>query len=70
LACLLENRGKVFSRAELISRVWGDGFALTDRTVDSHVKALRRKFAEAGADAGAIETVRGVGFRITSGAAR
>jgi DNA-binding response OmpR family regulator len=70
LACLLESRGKVLSRAELISRVWGDGFALTDRTVDSHVKALRRKVTEAGADAGAIETVRGVGFRIASGTER
>jgi two-component system catabolic regulation response regulator CreB len=65
LACLLESPGRVFSRVELIDRVWGDGFALTDRTVDSHVKALRRKVAELGADPGIIETVRGVGFRIT-----
>lgn len=66
LACLLENPGKVWSRAELIARVWGDGFALTDRTVDSHVKALRRKFSEVGADPGVLETVRGVGFRVVA----
>ncbi|HEV8247611.1 MAG TPA: response regulator, partial [Polyangiaceae bacterium] len=32
LACLLESRGRVYTRAELIDRVWGDGFAITDRT--------------------------------------
>ncbi len=63
-ACLLDGAGRVYTRAELIDRVWGDGFAITDRTVDSHVKALRRKVAEAGADPGLIETVRGVGYRI------
>ncbi len=70
LACLVESPGRVFTRAELIRRVWGDGFALTDRTVDSHVKALRRKVAESGADPSMIETVRGVGFRIADAADR
>lgn len=65
LACLLDNPGRVYSRADLIDRVWGDGFAITDRTIDSHVKALRKKVAEAGADPGLIETVRGVGYRVT-----
>jgi DNA-binding response OmpR family regulator len=36
---------------------------MTDRTVDSHVKSLRRKVADAGGDPGLIETVRGVGYR-------
>ena len=65
LACLLEQPGRVYSRIELIGRVWGDGFAITDRTIDSHVKALRKKVAEAGAEPGLIETVRGVGYRVT-----
>jgi DNA-binding response OmpR family regulator len=65
LACLLGAPGRVFTRAQLIDRVWGDGFAITDRTVDSHVKGLRRKVAEAGGDAGLVETVRGVGYRVT-----
>jgi two-component system catabolic regulation response regulator CreB len=65
LACLLGAPGRVFTRAQLIDRVWGDGFAITDRTVDSHVKGLRRKVAEAAGDAGLIETVRGVGYRVT-----
>jgi len=65
LSCLLEQPGRVYSRVELIARVWGDGFAITDRTIDSHVKALRKKVAEAGAEPGLIETVRGVGYRVT-----
>ena len=65
LACMLAAPGRVFTRAQLIDRVWGDGFAITDRTVDSHVKGLRKKVAEAGGDAGLIETVRGVGYRVT-----
>jgi len=64
LACLLETPGRVFTRAQLIDRVWGDGYAISDRTVDSHVKSLRRKVAEVGAPAGVIATVRGVGFRV------
>jgi DNA-binding response OmpR family regulator len=65
LACLIAAPGRVFTRAQLIDRVWGDGFAITDRTIDSHVKSLRRKVAEAGGDPAVIETVRGVGYRMT-----
>src|SRR5690606_30997967 len=65
LACMLDAPGRVFTRAQLIERIWGDNFAITDRTVDSHVKALRRKVNAAGGDAQLIETVRGVGYRVT-----
>ena len=65
LSCMLGAPGRVFTRAQLIDRVWGDGFAITDRTVDSHVKGLRKKVAEAGGDAALVETVRGVGYRVT-----
>jgi DNA-binding response OmpR family regulator len=65
LASLLESPGRVFTRSELIDRVWGDGYAITDRTIDSHVKSLRRKVLDAGGDPGLLETVRGVGYRIT-----
>jgi len=63
LACLLEGAERVLTRSDLIARVWGEGYAITDRTIDSHVKALRRKLSEAGAPTGTIETVRGVGYR-------
>lgn len=65
LSCLLGAPGRVFTRAQLIDKVWGDGFAITDRTIDSHVKALRRKLGETGGLGAAIETVRGVGYRVT-----
>ena len=65
LATLLGSAGRVFTRAELIDRVWGDGFRITDRTIDSHVKALRKKIGEAGAEPAWIETVRGVGYRLS-----
>jgi DNA-binding response OmpR family regulator len=65
LAALLNVPGRVYTRAQLIDLVWGDGFALSDRTVDSHVKLLRRKIAEAGGNADWIETVRGVGYRMS-----
>jgi two-component system catabolic regulation response regulator CreB len=64
LACLLSAPGRVFTRGELIDRVWGDGFAITDRTIDSHVKGLRKKVEGAGGDVNIIETVRGVGYRV------
>ena len=64
LAGLLETPGRVYTRAQLIDRVWGDGFAITDRTVDSHVKSLRRKVVDCGGAADCVETVRGVGYRI------
>jgi DNA-binding response OmpR family regulator len=68
LATMLDSPGRVFTREQLIDRVWGDRFALTDRTVDSHVKALRRKVAEAGGEPQWIQTVRGVGYRIAENA--
>lgn len=64
LAHLQGASGCVLSRTQLIDRVWGDGYALSDRTVDSHVKSLRRKIADAGGDPSWIETVRGVGYRM------
>lgn len=61
---LVAAPGRVYSRAQLIEKIWGDNFAITDRTVDSHVKALRRKLGTAGGDPQWIETVRGVGYRL------
>lgn len=54
---------KVFSRDAIIDRLRGPGFAVTDRTVDSHVRNLRAKFADAGCSE-LIETRAGVGYRI------
>jgi DNA-binding response OmpR family regulator len=66
LAELRDSQGRVYTRAELIDRVWGSGFAMTDRTIDSHIKSLRRKLEGAGAGEGVIQTVRGVGYRLAT----
>jgi two-component system, OmpR family, response regulator len=56
---------RFFSRDEIIDRLHGPGFAITDRTIDSHVRNLRRKFAEAGCET-LVETRAGVGYRLGS----
>lgn len=64
LAALAEVPGRVRTRAQLVERVWGPSYALTERTVDSHFKGLRRKLEDCGAPAALVETVRGVGFKL------
>jgi DNA-binding response OmpR family regulator len=64
LAVLARAPGRVHTRDQLVERVWGGAYALAPRTVDSHVKALRRKLDAAGAPSGLLETVRSVGFRL------
>jgi two-component system OmpR family response regulator len=54
---------KVFSRDAIIDRLHGPGFAITDRTIDSHIRNLRAKFGQAGAE-DVIETRPGIGYRI------
>jgi DNA-binding response OmpR family regulator len=63
LACLASSPGRVFTRVRLLDEVWGDDSAVADRTVDVHLKAVRRKIAALGEDPDLIETVRGVGYR-------
>ena len=55
--------GKVFGRDAIIDRLHGPGFAVTDRTVDSHIRNLRAKFAERGGS-DLIETRAGIGYRL------
>lgn len=63
LRTLAAMPGKVFSRDAIIDRLHGPGFAITDRTVDSHVRNLRAKFAEIGGT-DLIETRAGIGYRL------
>jgi two-component system phosphate regulon response regulator PhoB len=60
LSALLEARGSVLTRAALMGRAMGPGILVTERTIDVHITAIRRKL---GAHAGMIRTVRGVGYR-------
>ena len=62
LRALLAAPGRVFTRDDLVDRAWGPGHAITDRTIDSHVRRIRQKLAAVGADP--VETVYGVGYRL------
>lgn len=63
LAALLAAGNRILSRDALIDRLHGPGFAVTDRTIDSHIRNLRRKFAQCGAQ-DVIETRAGIGYRL------
>ncbi|MDJ1017248.1 MAG: response regulator transcription factor [Paracoccaceae bacterium] len=60
---LMARPTQVFSRPHLVDQVWGAGAAVSDRTLDSHLRNLRSKLAEAGCE-DAIETLHGVGLRM------
>ena len=59
LECLLRHPGRAFSRHQLMDAAIGEGAIVLERTIDVHIKTLRRKLG----DADLIETVRGVGYR-------
>jgi len=61
LRVLLERQGRVQTRSRLLTDVWGYSEDVDSRTVDTHVRRLRRKL---GAEADRIETVIGVGYRL------
>ena len=61
LQLLLERQGRVQSRPQLLSEVWGYAEDVDSRTVDTHVRRLRRKL---GSEAERVETVIGVGYRL------
>ena len=65
LEYLMEKPGRVFSRAQLMDAAWEEPDASMERTVDAHIKSLRKKLP--GAEL--IETVRGVGYRLREPAA-
>ena len=61
---LLSSPGRVFSRDELLTQVWGYAALVNTRTVDVHVAQVRAKLG----DASPIRTVRGVGYSAEDGA--
>ncbi|WNF20899.1 response regulator transcription factor [Mesobacillus jeotgali] len=64
LAALIEHRGKVLSREQLVDMIWGIEFMGEDRTVDSHIKNLREKLQKAGVDKSIVKTVWGIGYKM------
>ena len=60
----MENPGRVFTREQLLSGIWGTDYIGETRTVDVHIGTLRTKLGTCGSY---IETVRGVGYRMEAG---
>ncbi|QEG32897.1 response regulator [Bythopirellula goksoeyrii] len=61
LSALIRQPGRAFSRAELIDSALGDDAIVLERTIDVHIRSLRKKLA---AHADLIQTVRGIGYRL------
>lgn len=61
LQILAERKGRVFSREQLLDRLWGNEKYVIDRTIDVHIKNLRDKLGE---HAGLVRSIRGVGYKI------
>ena len=61
LKLLMQNVGMVFSRDKLMSEIWGMDYIGETRTIDMHIKTLRKKLGSVG---GQIKTVIGVGYRL------
>ena len=58
---LSKRPGWVFTRSQMVDAIWGDGCAVTDRSVDVQISGLRKKMGPCGTF---IETVRGVGYKM------
>ena len=63
LKTLAAHPGRVYSRAQLMNEMYSDYRGVSDRAVDTHIKNLRRKLAEAGDGREVIESVYGLGYR-------
>ncbi|WP_122221388.1 winged helix-turn-helix domain-containing protein [Pseudomonas syringae group genomosp. 3] len=64
LATLARSPGRVFSRVHLLDRLYSDHGVVTDRTVDSHIRNLRRKLEQACPGQGPIQSLYGVGYKL------
>ncbi len=64
LQALMSQPGRVFSRDNLMRQCYTDNRVVSDRTIDSHVKNLRKKFAKTAGDDELIHSIYGVGYKI------
>ena len=63
LRVFLQHPGRVLGRTEIIDAVWGQGTAITDRVVDTHLVKLRKKIEDDPAEPRHLVSVRGLGYR-------
>ena len=66
LALLLSSPGRVFTRDQIMSRVWADAPDTTDRSIDTHIKTLRGKLRQIDPASEAIVTHRGTGYALAT----
>lgn len=64
LKLLLENKGKVLSRNHLLDKIWGYEYYGETRTVDVHIRYLRKKIEGDSSSEKYIQTIRGVGYKV------
>ena len=67
LLLLTDNPGQVFSRLQILERVFGDMYEGYERTIDTHISNLRHKIEAAAISQVSIKTVYGVGYKMTAG---
>lgn len=60
----IEAPGRVFSRQDMLNRVWGEGYALEEHALDVHIHSLRQKLEVHPSEPSLIMTVRGVGYKL------
>lgn len=67
LQILIKNKGKILKRETLLDKIWGYEYIGETRTVDVHIRYLRKKIEEDDKNPRFIETIRGVGYRFNPG---
>lgn len=63
LKAMSESPGRIFSRAQLMDRIYSDNRIVSDRTIDSHVKKLRKKLDSLNANQEFVHSVYGIGYK-------
>jgi len=66
LRILAEHPGRIYSRSQLMDAIYADHRVVTDRTIDSHIKKLRKKISAVARDEELIHSVYGVGYKFES----
>jgi len=65
LSFFMEHPERVYSRSQVLDRVWGGNVYVEERTVDVHIRRLRKALEPFGRD-GLVQTVRGAGYRFST----
>jgi DNA-binding response OmpR family regulator len=60
----LESPNRLFSRQEMLNKVWGEGYALEEHALDVHIHSLRQKIESDPTRPKLIVTVRGIGYKL------